>query len=73
MPRIPWSIDLALLVLAAVTLAAGGMCAAFGAPSLARFAWLLGTVPVLLALTVSLAMAAAKRQAGIDVLAWLCL
>ncbi|ONS29690.1 heavy metal translocating P-type ATPase [Burkholderia cenocepacia] len=74
MPRIPWSIDLALLVLAAVTLAAGGgMCAAFGAPSLARFAWLLGTVPVLLALTVSLAMAAAKRQAGIDVLAWLAI
>lgn len=49
------------------------MCAAFGAPSLARFAWLLGTVPVLLALTVSLAMAAAKRQAGIDVLAWLAI
>ncbi|KWH04295.1 cation transporter [Burkholderia territorii] len=71
MSRIRWSIDLALLILAAVALAGGGMCAAFGLPSLARVVWLLGTLPVLLALTVSLARAMARRQAGIDVLAWL--
>nr|WP_249177419.1 heavy metal translocating P-type ATPase [Burkholderia ambifaria] len=42
-------------------------------PSFARVVWLLGTLPVLLALTVSLAKAVAKRQAGIDVLAWLAI
>ncbi|AXF23991.1 heavy metal translocating P-type ATPase [Burkholderia pyrrocinia] len=73
MSRIPWSIDLVLLVLAAVTLAGGGMCVAVGLPSLARVVWLLGTLPVLLALTVSLAKAVARRQAGIDVLAWLAI
>ncbi|KWH15544.1 cation transporter [Burkholderia territorii] len=73
MSRIRWSIDLALLILAAVALAGGGMCAAFGLPSLARVVWLLGTLPVLLALTVSLARAMARRQAGIDVLAWLAI
>ncbi|ACB68667.1 heavy metal translocating P-type ATPase [Burkholderia ambifaria MC40-6] len=46
---------------------------AFGLPSFARVVWLLGTLPVLLALTVSLAKAVAKRQAGIDVLAWLAI
>ncbi|KVN02392.1 heavy metal translocating P-type ATPase [Burkholderia diffusa] len=73
MSRIPWSIDLALLVLAAVTLAGGGMCVAFGLPSLARVIWLLGTLPVLLVLTVPLATAIARGQAGIDVLAWLAI
>ncbi|KWE86144.1 heavy metal translocating P-type ATPase [Burkholderia territorii] len=73
MSRIRWSIDLALLILAAVALAGGGMFAAFGLPSLARIVWLLGTLPVLLALTVSLARAMARRQAGIDVLAWLAI
>ncbi|KVG25794.1 heavy metal translocating P-type ATPase [Burkholderia diffusa] len=73
MSRIPWSIDLALLVLAAVTLAGGGMCVAFDLPSLARVIWLLGTLPVLLVLTVSLATAIARGQAGIDVLAWLAI
>ncbi|WP_413169804.1 heavy metal translocating P-type ATPase [Burkholderia latens] len=73
MSRIRWSIDLGLLILAASTLAAGGMCLAVGRPSFARLAWLLGTVPVLLALTLSLAKAVAKRQAGIDVLAWLAI
>ncbi|KVQ46913.1 cation transporter [Burkholderia territorii] len=73
MSRIRWSIDLALLILAAVALAGGGICAAFGLPSLARVVWLLGTLPVLLALTVSLARAMARRQAGIDVLAWLAI
>ncbi|KWF80874.1 cation transporter [Burkholderia diffusa] len=73
MSRIPWSIDLALLVLAGVTLAGGGMCVAFGLPSLARVIWLLGTLPVLLVLTVSLATAIARGQAGIDVLAWLAI
>ncbi|TES76735.1 heavy metal translocating P-type ATPase [Burkholderia cepacia] len=73
MSRVPWSIDLALLILAAATLAGGGVCVAFGQPSLARFAWLLGTLPVLLALTVSLVKAVMRRQAGIDVLAWLAI
>ncbi|MCU9956047.1 heavy metal translocating P-type ATPase [Burkholderia sp. BKH01] len=73
MSRIPWSIDFMLLVFAAVTLAGGGMCVAFGLPSLARVVWLLGTLPVLLALTVSIAKAVLKRQAGIDVLAWLAI
>ncbi|WP_334010828.1 heavy metal translocating P-type ATPase [Burkholderia cepacia] len=73
MSRVPWSIDLVLLILAAATLAGGGVCVAFGQPSLARFAWLLGTLPVLLALTVSLVKAVMKRQAGIDVLAWLAI
>lgn len=73
MSRVPWSIDLALLILAAATLAGGGVCVAFGQPSLARFAWLLGTLPVLLALTVSLVGAVMRRQAGIDVLAWLAI
>ena len=45
------SIDLVLLILAAATLVGGGVCVAFGQPSLARFAWLLGTLPVLLAVT----------------------
>jgi len=62
-----------LLVVAGVALAAGGVCVAFGLPSFARVVWLLGTLPVLLALTVSLAKAVAKRQAGIDVLAWLAI
>ncbi len=73
MSRIPWSIDLLLLIVAAVTLASGGVCMAFGLPSLARIAWLAGTLPILLALTVSLAKAVARRQAGIDVLAWLAI
>ncbi|MEK7912365.1 heavy metal translocating P-type ATPase [Burkholderia contaminans] len=73
MPRIPWSFDLLLLIVAAVTLASGGVCMAFGLPSLARIAWLAGTLPILLALTVSLAKAVARRQAGIDVLAWLAI
>ncbi|MCR5892006.1 MULTISPECIES: heavy metal translocating P-type ATPase [Burkholderia] len=73
MSRVPWSIDLVLLILAAATLAGGGVCVAFGQPSLARFAWLLGTLPVLLALTVSLVKAVMRRQAGIDVLAWLAI
>ncbi|KVV38133.1 cation transporter [Burkholderia territorii] len=73
MSRIRWSIDLALLVLAAVALAGGGMCVAFGLPSHARVVWLIGTLPVLLALTVSLARAMARRHAGIDVLAWLAI
>lgn len=49
------------------------MCVAFGLPSLARVVWLLGTLPVLLALTVSIAKAVVRRQAGIDVLAWLAI
>ncbi|WP_321965901.1 heavy metal translocating P-type ATPase [Burkholderia cepacia] len=73
MSRVPWSIDLVLLILAAATLAGGGVCVAFGQPSLARFAWLVGTLPVLLALTVSLVKAVMRRQAGIDVLAWLAI
>ncbi len=73
MSRVSWSIDLVLLILAAATLAGGGVCVAFGQPSLARFAWLLGTLPVLLALTVSLFKAVMRRQAGIDVLAWLAI
>ncbi|AOJ70904.1 MULTISPECIES: heavy metal translocating P-type ATPase [Burkholderia] len=73
MSRVPWSIDLVMLILAAATLAGGGVCVAFGQPSLARFAWLLGTLPVLLALTVSLVKAVMRRQAGIDVLAWLAI
>ncbi|RQR86719.1 MULTISPECIES: heavy metal translocating P-type ATPase [unclassified Burkholderia] len=73
MSRIRWSIDLVLLVLAAVTLAAGGVCVAFGLPSFARVVWLVGALPVLLALTVSVARAVARRQAGIDVLAWLAI
>jgi len=71
--RIRWSTDLVLLVVAGVALAAGGVCVAFGLPSFARVVWLLGTLPVLLALTVSLAKAVANRQAGIDVLAWLAI
>ncbi|RQS21422.1 heavy metal translocating P-type ATPase [Burkholderia sp. Bp8998] len=73
MSRMRGSIDVGLLVLSAVTLAAGGMCVAFGLPSLARIVWLLGTLPVLLALTVTVAKAVARRQAGIDVLAWLAI
>ncbi|WP_071333737.1 heavy metal translocating P-type ATPase [Burkholderia contaminans] len=73
MSRVPWSIDLVLLILAAATLAGGGVCVAFGHPSLARFAWLLGTLPVLLTLTVSLVKAVMRRHAGIDVLAWLAI
>ncbi|MCR4466833.1 heavy metal translocating P-type ATPase [Burkholderia sp. SCN-KJ] len=73
MSRIHWSIDLVLLVLAAVTLAAGGVCVAFDLPSFARVVWLVGALPVLLALTVSVARAVARRQAGIDVLAWLAI
>jgi cation transport ATPase len=73
MSRIRWSTDFVLLVVACVALAAGGMCVAFGLSSFARVVWLLGTLPVLLALTVSLAMAVAKRRPGIDVLAWLAI
>ncbi|MEN8512416.1 heavy metal translocating P-type ATPase [Burkholderia sp. RS02] len=73
MSRIPRSIDFVLLVFAAVTLAGGGMCVAFGLPSFARVVWLLGALPVLLALTVSIAKAIVRRQAGIDVLAWLAI
>lgn len=73
MPRMRWALDFTLLVLSAVTLAAGGACVAFGLPALARLVWLLGTLPVLLALTVTVAKAVARRQPGIDVLAWLAI
>ncbi|ENH6336924.1 heavy metal translocating P-type ATPase [Burkholderia vietnamiensis] len=73
MPRMRWSLDFTLLVLSAVTLAAGGACVAFGLPALARLVWLLGALPVLLALTVTVAKAVARRQPGIDVLAWLAI
>ncbi|KVA14093.1 heavy metal translocating P-type ATPase [Burkholderia ubonensis] len=73
MPRIPWSVDFVLLALSAVTLAGGGICSALGLHALARTVWLSGTLPVLLALTVSVAMAVVKRRAGVDILAWLAI
>ncbi|GBH24159.1 heavy metal translocating P-type ATPase [Burkholderia vietnamiensis] len=73
MPRMRWSLDFTLLVLSAVTPAAGSAGVAFGRPALARLVWLLGALPVLLALTVTVAKAVARRQPGIDVLAWLAI
>ncbi|WP_394142655.1 heavy metal translocating P-type ATPase [Burkholderia multivorans] len=73
MSHFRWSIDSALLAIAAVTLAGGGVCAALGSPALARTVWLLGTWPVLLALVASVAKAVAQRRFGVDVLAGLAI
>ncbi|CAN0628168.1 Heavy metal translocating P-type ATPase [Burkholderia multivorans] len=73
MPRILRSVDFALLFVSACTLVAGLGCVAFGAGALARGLWFAGALPVLAALSVSIAQAMRRREAGVDVLAWLAI
>ncbi|CAN0627501.1 Heavy metal translocating P-type ATPase [Burkholderia multivorans] len=73
MPRILRSVDFALLFVSAGALVAGLGCAAFGASALARGLWFAGALPVLAALSVSIAQAVRRREAGVDVLAWLAI
>ncbi|KWK70473.1 cation transporter [Burkholderia ubonensis] len=66
-------VDFALLIVSAVTLVAGLTLAMTGMGTLARAMWLSGAIPVLLALTVSIARAMIRRESGIDILAWLAI
>lgn len=70
---IPRSVDFAVLSVSAVTLVAGFALTAIGMSALARAMWLCGALSVLLAVTTSIATALARREAGIDVLAWLAI
>jgi heavy metal translocating P-type ATPase len=66
-------IDFALLIVSAATLIAGGACMAFRATSLAGIFWFSGAAAIWAALTVVIGQGLVKRQAGVDVLAWLAI
>ncbi len=71
MRRLLRSIDFVLLLVTALSLMAGLGLAAFGRSALAHASWAAGAVPVLAALSVSIAQALRRHQAGVDVLALL--
>ena len=73
MPQFFRSIDFGLLIVSAVTLTAGAVCSVLGVSPLAHVVWLSGALPIVLALTVSIAKSILKREAGVDVLAWLAI
>ncbi|RQP27049.1 heavy metal translocating P-type ATPase [Burkholderia ubonensis] len=66
-------VDFALLIVSAVTLVVGLTLAMTGMGTLARAMWLSGAIPVLVALTVSIARAMIRREPGVDILAWLAI
>ncbi|MGO4580106.1 heavy metal translocating P-type ATPase [Cupriavidus sp. 2TAF22] len=70
--RHPW-LDLGLLAASAVTLTAGSLLYWFGSAALARTVWLIGILPVLVALSAGTVLAAWRRKAGVDVLALLAI
>lgn len=73
MARVYRSIDFVLLTVSALTLAVGALCIALDMGDLARAVWVAGALPVLLALTVSIAKTLLAREAGVDILAWLAI
>ncbi|CBJ44020.1 heavy metal translocating P-type ATPase [Ralstonia solanacearum] len=62
-------VNLALLAVSALTLAAGLWVRYLGAEALARQLWLMGVIPNGLALAVTIVRSLMRRQAGVDVLA----
>ncbi|PMS14566.1 heavy metal translocating P-type ATPase [Trinickia dabaoshanensis] len=66
-------VDFVLLIVSAATLAAGGLCVAFDTPRLAGALWFAGAAVIGAALTVSIGQGLMKRQAGVDILAWLAI
>ncbi|HTH74821.1 MAG TPA: hypothetical protein VL635_10495 [Trinickia sp.] len=73
MPTFSLSADFALLIVSALTLVAGAACAAVGRGALAHAVWLIGALPILAALTLSVARALMRRESGVDILAWLAI
>ncbi|WP_416048441.1 heavy metal translocating P-type ATPase [Cupriavidus basilensis] len=66
-------LNLGLLATCALTLSAGSLLYWFESAALARTAWLIGVLPVLIALAASTVLAAWHRKAGVDVLALLAI
>ncbi|QCP49875.1 heavy metal translocating P-type ATPase [Trinickia violacea] len=73
MPRLLRFVDFALLFASAASLITGLVFAALGKSTVSQALWLAGTVPVLLALSVSIIQALRRREAGVDVLALLAI
>jgi heavy metal translocating P-type ATPase len=69
MPRTFRSVELVLLAVSAASLVAGIVLAALDSVALAHALWAVGTLPVLLALLVSIVKALRRHEAGVDVLA----
>ena len=67
------SLDLTLLLIAALGLVTGLVFAALGQSSIAHALWTAGALPVALALIVSITQALRRREAGADVLALLAI
>ncbi|TAM05833.1 MAG: heavy metal translocating P-type ATPase [Paraburkholderia sp.] len=62
-----------LLAVCAVTLIAGFVCRIAGSDEAARLLWLVGPLPVLATLGVSIASTLRRREAGVDILAALAI
>ncbi|WP_250523350.1 MULTISPECIES: heavy metal translocating P-type ATPase [unclassified Caballeronia] len=73
MSRLLDSADFALLLISAVSLIAGLPFVMSGNGAVAHALWTAGTLPVLLALLVSVVKALRRREAGVDVLALLAI
>ncbi|MEM5339753.1 heavy metal translocating P-type ATPase [Paraburkholderia azotifigens] len=73
MPRPLRSVELVLLAASAVSLVTGIVFAALDDVALAHALWAVGTLPVLLALLVSIVKALQRHEAGVDVLALLAI
>ena len=73
MQRLLRSIDLALLLVAALGLIAGLAFAALGNTTFAHASWTAGAVPVAVALAASIVQALRRHEAGVDVLALLAI
>jgi len=71
MPSAPRLLNAALLANSAVTLAAGLLASQLHHHAAAHVFWLVGVAPNLLALAVTIARAALRRQQGVDILALL--
>ncbi|NUA28547.1 heavy metal translocating P-type ATPase [Cupriavidus basilensis] len=72
-PRYHRWLNLGLLATCALTLSAGSLLYWFESAALARTVWLIGVLPVLIALAASTVLAAWRRKAGMDVLALLAI
>lgn len=73
MPRLLRSVDFALLLASAASLITGVLSAALGKGAVSNAILLAGTIPVLLALAVSIAKALRRHEGGVDVLALLAI
>lgn len=72
-PRYHRWLNLGLLAICALTLSAGSLLYWYESAALARTVWLIGVLPVLIALAASTVLAAWRRNAGVDVLALLAI